>query len=119
LKSVFNSSGRELSVLRDKEGTNFAHMNPSDLVDVGVVNGDVVELASPRGSIRAVVKGAADVRQGTISMAHAWGGLPDQPGDVAVNGSTTSMLVDVDSGYDSYTGMPVMSAIPVHVRAVR
>ncbi len=119
LKSVFNSSGRELSALRDKEGTNFAHMNPNDLVDVGVVNGDIVELASPRGSIRAVVKGAADVRQGTISMAHAWGGLPDQPGDVAVNGSTTSMLVDVDSGYDIYTGMPVMSAIPVQVRAVR
>ena len=118
LKSVFNSSGRELGVLREKEGTNFAHMNPSDLAGMHIANGDMVELASPRGAIRAIVKGAPDVRVGTISMAHAWGGLPDQPGDLAVVGSTTSMLVDTDSGYDPFTGMPVMSAIPVHVRAI-
>ena len=119
LKSVFNSSGRELPALRKKEGTNFAHMHPSDLVAVGIDSGDTVELASPRGSIRAVVKGADDIRPGTISMAHAWGGLPDQPGDVSIIGSTTSMLVDTESGYDPYTGMPVMSAIPVQVRVLR
>jgi hypothetical protein len=33
-------------------------------------------------------------------------------------GSTTGVLIDVDSGYDRFTGMPVMSAIPVSVRAV-
>ncbi|CAB4873473.1 unannotated protein [freshwater metagenome] len=119
LKSVFNSSGRELGDLRRKEGTNYAHMHPSDLVAVGVVDGDIVELASPRGAIRAIVKGAEDVRPGTVSMAHAWGGVPDQPGELSVIGSTTSMLVDTDSGYDKFTGMPVMSAIPVHVSAVR
>ena len=118
LKSVFNSSGREISDLREKEGTNFAHMHPSDLVTLGIASGDTVELASPRGAIRAIVKGADDIRPGTISMAHAWGGVPDQPGELSVNGSTTSMLVDTDSGYDAFTGMPVMSAIPVHVRLV-
>ena len=118
LKSVFNSSGRELPALRDKEGTNFAHMHPDDLVALGVVGGDTVELASPRGAIRAIVKSAPDVRQGTVSMAHAWGGLPDVDGDLAVVGSTTSMLVDTESGYDPFTGIPVMSAIPVQVRAV-
>jgi len=119
LKSVFNSSGRELPALRDKEGTNFAHMHPDDLVAIGVAGGDTVELASPRGAIRAIVKSAPDVRQGTVSMAHAWGGLPDTESDVAVFGSTTSMLVDTASGYDPFTGIPVMSAIPVQVRAVR
>jgi len=28
------------------------------------------------------------------------------------------MLVDTESGYDPFTGIPVMSAIPVQVRAV-
>jgi anaerobic selenocysteine-containing dehydrogenase len=119
LKSVFNSSGREVESLRGRAGTNFAHMHPDDLAAVGVDDGATVELASPRGAIRAIVKSAADVRRGSVSMAHAWGGLPDQPGELSEMGSTTSMLVDTESGYDPFTGMPVMSAIPVEVRVVR
>jgi len=118
LKSVFNSSGRELDVLRKREGTNFAHMHPADLVAIGAADGSVVEMSSPRGTIRAVVKAAPDVRQGSISIAHAWGGLPDEPASLSSFGSTTAALIDVDSGYDRFTGMPVMSAIPVSVRAV-
>jgi anaerobic selenocysteine-containing dehydrogenase len=118
LRSVFNSSGRELDVLRGREGTNFAHLHPDDLAALGIDDGGVVELTSPRGTIRAVVKAAADVRRGSVSMAHAWGGLPDDPSPLASFGSTTSALVDADSGYDRFTGMPVMSAIPVAVRAV-
>jgi anaerobic selenocysteine-containing dehydrogenase len=118
LKSVFNSSGREIEVLRSKAGTNFAHMHPADLAELGIADGDTVEVGSPRGAIRAVVKVAPDVRQGVVSMAHAWGGLPDDPGAVSECGSTTSALVDVDSGYDRFTGMPVMSAIPVSVRPI-
>ena len=93
-------------------------MNPSDLVAIGVADGGVVEMSSPRGTIRAMVKAAPDVRSGSISIAHAWGGLPDEPGELGSFGSTTAALIDVDSGYDPFTGMPVMSAIPVAVRAV-
>ena len=118
LKSVFNSSGRELDVLRKREGTNFAHMHPDDLAALGATDGGQVEVSSPRGTIRAVVKAAADVRPGSVSMAHAWGGLPDDPSPLSEFGSTTAALIDADSGYDRFTGMPVMSAIPVAVRAV-
>lgn len=118
LRSVFNSSGRELEVLRVREGTSYAHLHPDDLAELGVVDGAVVELSSPRGTIRAVVKAAPDVGRGVVSMAHAWGGLPDDPAPLGTFGSTTSALVDVDSGYDRFTGMPVMSAIPVAVRPV-
>ncbi|WP_434127572.1 molybdopterin dinucleotide binding domain-containing protein, partial [Enterococcus faecium] len=76
----------------------------------------MVEVASPRGSIRAIVRSAPDVRSGVVSMAHAWGGLPDDPAPLSEHGSTTAALIDVDSGYDPFTGMPVMSAIPVAVR---
>jgi anaerobic selenocysteine-containing dehydrogenase len=116
LKSVFNSSGREVESLRGRAGTNYAHIHPDELVALGIADGDTVEVASPRGSIRAVVKASPDVRDGVVSMAHAWGGLPDDPSALAEFGSTTSALVDVDHGYDPFTGMPVMSAIPVAVR---
>jgi anaerobic selenocysteine-containing dehydrogenase len=118
LKSVFNSSGREVESLRARAGTNFAHMHPDDLAALGIADGASVEVSSPRGAIRAVVKSSPDVREGAVSMAHAWGGLPDDPRELSEFGSTTSALVDVDHGYDPFTGMPVMSAIPVSVRPV-
>lgn len=118
LKSVFNSSGREVEVLRSREGTNYAHMHPDDLVALGVSDGGRVELSSPTGTIRAMVKSSVDVRSGVVSIAHAWGGIPDSPEDLATLGSTTAALIDTESGYDAFTGMPVMSAIPVAVRAV-
>jgi anaerobic selenocysteine-containing dehydrogenase len=117
LKSVFNSSGREVEKLRAREGMNFAHMNPEDLADLGIADGATIEVSSPRGSIRTIAKAADDVRRGTVSMAHAWGGLPDTPSDLATFGSTTGALIDLQSGYDEITGIPVMSAIPVAVRA--
>jgi anaerobic selenocysteine-containing dehydrogenase len=96
---------------------NFAHMNPDDLVELGIADGATIEVSSPRGSIRTIAKAADDVRRGTVSMAHAWGGLPDTPSDLATFGSTTGALIDLQSGYDEITGIPVMSAIPVAVRA--
>lgn len=121
LKSVFNSSGRELERLRAKEGTSYAHVHPDDLRGWGVSDGDVVEISSPRASIRTVVKAAPDVKPGTISMAHAWGDLPGEAGPPAnphVLGDTTGRLADNASAFDPITGLPVMSAIPVSVRAV-
>ena len=121
LKSVFNSSGREIEALRAKEGTAYAHAHPDDLAQWGVQDGDVVEITSPRGSVRTLVKASPDVRPGTVSMAHAWGDLPGEagpPADPAVLGDSTGRLSDCASGYDRVTGLPVMSAIPVAVRAV-
>lgn len=118
LKSVFNSSGREVDALREKEGTNYAHLNPADLLTLGISGGDQIEVASPSGAIRLIAKAAPDVREGTVSVAHAWGGVPDRPGDPASFGAATSALITTDSGYDRFTGMPVMSAIPVSIRAV-
>jgi anaerobic selenocysteine-containing dehydrogenase len=121
LKSVFNSSGREIDVLREKEGTSFAHAHPSDLERWGVSDGDLVDISSPRSTVRTVVKAAPDVRPGSVSMAHSWGDLPGEAGpqaDPRVLGDTTGRLSDCASLYDPITGLPVMSAIPVTVRPV-
>lgn len=121
LKGVFNSSGREIDRLRAREVTSFAHAHPIDMERWGVVDGDLVDVISPRAAIRTVVRMAPDMKPGSVSMAHGWGDLPGAggpPPDPSVLGDTTGRLSDNSSAYDPITGLPVMSAIPVTVRRV-
>ena len=63
LKTHLNSLGGELSGLNQKNPTNYAYMNPHDMADLGVVDEDLVEIASPRASLTGVAKGADDLRR--------------------------------------------------------
>lgn len=118
LKAVLNSLGGELSALRKSAGTtNRAHMNPADMVDLGLHDDDLIEITSPRSSIIGVVAGAVDVRRGVISMAHSWGGGSLTDEKVRDIGTPTSRLVSTVDGHDPVNGMVVQSAIPVRVAA--
>jgi anaerobic selenocysteine-containing dehydrogenase len=120
LKQVLNSLGSELPALAAKGGTtNAAYMNPDDLADLGLADGDVIEITSPRASLWGVVETAPDVRPGVISMAHSWGGSSLTDEKVRDIGSPTNRLVATDQGYDTVTGMVVQSAIPVRVTRVQ
>ena len=119
LKHVYNSSGQQLDALKQKGTTNPAYMHPSDLSAAGLTNGQLIEVTSAAGALIGVVEGAADIKPGVISMAHAWGDLPDNGGEVRTQGSSTNRLVDDDRTFDSITGMPRMSAIPVNIRLVQ
>lgn len=115
LRHVLNSTGQNIDGLRAKGGTNFAYMHPEDLEALGLQDGDLVDIASPRASIRGVVTPADDLRPGIVSMAHAWGGTPEDDGSVREIGSPTGRLSDLRS-FDPVTGIPCMSAIPVSVQ---
>ncbi len=119
LKHVFNSSGQQLEALQKKGTTNPAYMNPADLDLLGIKSGDLVEIAAAAGSLVGVAEAASDVKQGVISMAHAWGDTPGNWGEVREKGSSTNRLVDDTRTYDRITGQPRMSAIPVNLRHVR
>jgi anaerobic selenocysteine-containing dehydrogenase len=118
LKHVLNSLGTELPAIAAKGSTNPAYMNPEDVADLGVVDGDLVEISAPAGSVWAVVESAPDVRRGVISMAHSWGGSSTTDEKVRDIGSPTNRLVATDRSYDPITGMVVQSAIPVSVRPI-
>jgi anaerobic selenocysteine-containing dehydrogenase len=119
LKHVLNSLGPELPGLARKGTTNSAYMNPGDVAELGLVDGDLVEITSPRASIVGVVESAPDVRRGVISMAHSWGGSSLTDEKVRDIGTPTNRLVSVDAGYDPVNGMIVSSAIPVRVTGFR
>ncbi len=116
LRDILNSTGRDVPRLTRKGRHNAAYMNPADLKALGVADGDVVEIRSPHASILGIVAAAPDVREGVISMAHAFGDAPEHDHALRELGSNTGRLVPVDREYDPYSGMPRMSAIQVAVR---
>jgi anaerobic selenocysteine-containing dehydrogenase len=116
MRHVYNSSGRDVSEQRRKGTTNPAFMNPEDLAELGVRDGQVVEITSPHASILGVAEGAPDVPRGVVSMAHAWGDPALDPKEVREIGSSTNRLVDDETDFDPISGMARQSAIPVRVK---
>ena len=57
------------------------------------------------------------LRPGLVSMAHGWGGAPDRDAEVRRIGGNTNRLASTDAAWDRYTGIPVMSNLPVDVVA--
>ena len=95
---------------------NPAFLNPDDMAELGIEEGDVVEIESKRGCITGVAATEQGMRRGVVSMSHGYG---DLPGDQATDGSTgssTALLVDVDEDHDPYSGQPRMSDVPVRIR---
>jgi anaerobic selenocysteine-containing dehydrogenase len=119
LRHVYNSSGHTLPGLRAKGTTNPAFMNPNDLEALGLQSGEIIEIKSSHASILGVATAAPDVREGAISMAHAWGDPSADPMEIRDIGSSTNALVDDETGYCPVTGMSRQSAIPVNVCRAR
>lgn len=117
LPDVHNSAGRDIPALVRKWTYNPAFMHPDDLAELGLDRGDVVEITSSYDSILGVVEPEADLRRGVVSMPHAFGDAPGSPDDKKVReiGSNTGRLSSVERDYDPYSGIPLMSAIPVNV----
>ena len=120
MKNTYNSTGPELPLLGKKGTTNPAYMNPRELTDRGISDGEVIEVTSVHGAIPAVAAAAADIKPGVVSMSHCWGGSPDPAqgvdGKVREIGSNTNRLIDNLTGGEKYSGMPRQSCIPVAVR---
>lgn len=106
-----------LTKLRESDPYNPAYMHVDDLAALGLSDGDVIELSSARAMILAIVAVDETLRRGLISMSHSWGDIPEYDEDVRRTGSPISRLLDVDDAYDPYSGQPVMSNVPVAVRA--
>jgi anaerobic selenocysteine-containing dehydrogenase len=87
-------------------------MHPEEFAALGLAPGDPVEIASEHGRIQAVAQPDKSLRAGVVSMAHCWGGLPDEPGP----GANTNLLIACDSNVEAVNAMPRMSAVPVSVR---
>lgn len=117
LKHVLNSLGREIPGLARVGTTNAAYMNPLDMRDLSLSDGELVRINSPSGEVVGVAEGSDTIKRGVISMSHSWGGsITDE--DVRLHGTPTNRLCTVDSGRDPINGMAIQSAIPIAVTKV-
>jgi len=117
MANTFNSVGTEIEALTRRYGTNPAFMHPDDLAREGLERGDLIRVASPHGEIEAVAWPDKDLRPGLVSMCHCWGGDPSKAGDVRKIGSNTGLLISVEEDCARFSGIPLMSALPIRVSA--
>ena len=119
-KYVLNSSGRNLSLLREKQGdTNPVMMHPEDMAALGLREDSLVRVHSSYGAVTGVLRAYDRIKPGVITMHHSWGPLPGPEADSQVreHGANTNRLIDNRANTQRYTGMTRQSAIPVYVTA--
>ena len=97
---------------------NYQKNQTDDLAELGLVDDDLVRIASPHAELIGVVSAAPDVRPGVVSMAHSWGSSTGTDEKVRDIGAPTNRLIDVENGYCPISGQAIQSAIPVSVEPV-
>ena len=115
MSNTFNSVGTDIASLTDRYGTNPAFMHPDDLEAEGFSRGDLIQVASPHGEVEAVAWPDKDLRRGLVSMCHCWGADPKAGSDVRKVGINTGLLISVKEDCGRFSGIPLMSGLPVKV----
>lgn len=113
---VYNSVGHRLEALAARLPFNPVHMNPDDAASLNLADGDRVAISTPTASVSGTVELADDLRRGVVSVCHGFPNAAYLDNGGELQGTSTSALVDDETDYDAYSGMPRMSAVPVVVR---
>jgi anaerobic selenocysteine-containing dehydrogenase len=116
---ALNGAYRDAAATRKRYPVNYAYMNPMDMLDDGLGEGDLVTISSPHGDIRTRVRSEERLRRGVVSMTHMFGplvGSGDPDGD---GGSNVGQLTSLTSDLEPINFMPRFSGIPVNVRVVQ
>jgi anaerobic selenocysteine-containing dehydrogenase len=119
LRDAMNSVSAEAPSVHQRLPYNPLWVHPADLAELGLADGDPVEIASDTGSIRAVAKADSSVRVGVVQMSHCFGGLPDEALPFEAAGACTNLLVSTDRDCEEINAMPRQSGIPVRLRAIK
>jgi hypothetical protein len=118
MRGVINTSYHHLPKNRVRNPYNAAFLNPADMTELGLSEGDAIEISSKHGRIPAIVKADGALRPKVVSMSHGWGGLPGEPDDYQNTGASTSLLIDSQTDLETINGMARLSAIPVNISPV-
>jgi len=111
-----NSAYTNASKTRRRFPVNPAFMNPQDMQEEGITDGDTVEISSAHGTVVAVVQPDSSLRRGVVSMTHAWGSLAAAADPDGTNGAFVGRLISLEMNLEPINYMPRQSAIPIAVR---
>ncbi|MBT3625006.1 MAG: molybdopterin-dependent oxidoreductase [Gammaproteobacteria bacterium] len=109
-RELMNSLGADFDSVKNRFGANPAYMGPEDMTQLGLKDGQAIQIVKGNLVLDAVAKTDRDLRPGVVSMSHCWSGSPDHPFQA------TNLLVDADSDVQEINRMPVMTGIAVEIR---
>jgi anaerobic selenocysteine-containing dehydrogenase len=114
-RDYYNSIGQFLSRIQERNPRNPAFLNPADMEQMDLREGDQVRIESDHGQILATVEPDPTIRTGVVSMSHGCGGLPDPNSPY---GDMVGVLISTQRDLEAINGQPRMSAIPVNIHLV-
>jgi anaerobic selenocysteine-containing dehydrogenase len=109
MREVQNTQYHALPTIRKRVPRNPAWMHPDDLAELGIADGDTVEIRSEHGAIETPVTADPTMRRKVVAMAHGWGGNI---------GTNVNRLTDRRIGRDPINAMPVLTGFPVCIQLV-
>ena len=115
---ALNSAYRGSRDTRRRLPVNYAHMNPADMAEAGIGEGDMVEIASAYGTIHTLARAEDRLRPGVVSMTHMFGPLLGSGDPVRDGGANVGQLTSLTEHVQPINFMPRFSAVPVKVSAV-
>jgi len=117
IRETINTLGPHLTAVKRRMTCNPVQLHPDDMAALGLGAHARVEIVSDSGRIPAIVEADESLRRGVASMAHGWGGLPDEDLDYAQSGASPTLLIASDLR-EPINAMARLSSIPIHfVRA--
>jgi len=117
LESI-NSAYLDSERSRKKYPINWSYMNPEDMAEEGIRDGDDIQITSEAGQIKGVARAEDKLRRGVISMTHMFGGLSQSTDPVVQGGSYTGRLTSLQACLEPINFMPRFSGIPVNIEPV-
>jgi anaerobic selenocysteine-containing dehydrogenase len=112
---ALNGAYRESRESRRRHPVNYAYLNPRDLAEAGIAEGDKVTIASAYGAVSTVAKAEERLRRGVVSMTHMFGPLVGS-GDVERDGGANlGQLTSLSENLQPINFMPRFSAVPVRI----
>jgi anaerobic selenocysteine-containing dehydrogenase len=115
---AINSAYRDGARTRDRYPVNWAYMNPQDMAQEGLSDGDEIHIESEAGRIVGIAKAEDRLRRRVISMTHMFGELAVSTDPTAQGGSFTGRLTSLQDCLEPINFMPRFSGIPVNVAPV-
>ncbi|MDE2300934.1 MAG: molybdopterin-dependent oxidoreductase [Sphingomonadales bacterium] len=116
---ALNGAFRHSHEARRRHPVNPAWCNPEDMAALGIGEGARVTIESPAGSITAIARSEARLRRGVVSMTHLFGPLVAGADVIADGGANVGGLVSLSAPVEPINSMPLLSGIPVRLRALR
>ena len=88
------------------------------MAKLSLAEGDVVEITSGHGTVRAVVRRDPSLRPRVVSLTHGFGGVIGDDADPREVGTNINPLISDTEHAEQVNAMPRMTAIPINIRAV-